>query len=258
MQSQDNKKKLKKEIIAVIVVSAICLIVAATFIIQYAVRTYNEEKAAWQLSESLSDKLKDNAQKAEELKKTINPNLVGTYYSKGELSEKDEALSIAVMQLLPDGKVNARTFSEANLNGWWTSSDTNGIVLLAVGFQDNSAVSIYQVSGSYIMDTKSVYFGEIEKTSFFDTTLVCESPTGKMTIELDKSGKAKGEFIDTNEKSETNGATLAFKGSYTTDGDFIDITLNGASTRFLTFDYNSKAFDKDSGMASVYFEKANQ
>ena len=258
MQSHDNKKKIKKEILAVIIVSLVCLIIAATFVIQYAIRTYNEEKAIKQISDNLSEKLSDNSDKIEELRKNSNPDLVGTYYSKGELSEKDEASAIAVMKLLPDGKVQSYTFTNSQLEGWWTSSDTSGIELVAVGLSGRSEVSVYQVSGSYLMDTKSVYFGEIEKTPFFDTTLVCESPTGNMKIVLDKTGKAKGEFTDTNEKSANNGVTLDLRGSYTTDGDFIDITLNTVTTRFLTFDYNSDKFDKDSGMASIYFEKTNQ
>ncbi len=257
MQSHDNKKKIKKEILAVIIVSLVCLIIAATFVIQYAIRTYNEEKAIEQISDTITGKLNDNANKAEELKKFSNPSLAGTYYSKGELSEKDEASSIAVMKLLSDGKVEAYTFTQAQLEGWWTSSDTSGIELVAVGLSGRSEVSVYQMSGSYLMDTKSVYFGEIEKAPFFDTTLVCESSTGKLKIVLDKAGKAKGEFIDTNEKSPNNGMTLDLRGSYTTDGDFIDITLNTVTTRFLTFDYNSKNLNKDSGMASIYFEKTN-
>ena len=257
MQSNDNKKKIKKEILAVIVVSLVCLIVAATFVIQYAIRTYNEEKAIKQISDTLSDKLNNNSEKIEELRKKSNPNLSGTYYSKGELSEKDTASSIAVMKLLPDGKAQAYTFTNSQIDGWWTSSDTSGIELVAVGLSGRSEVSVYQVSGSYLIDTKSVYFGEIEKTPFFDTTLTCESSTGKVTLVLDKSGKAKGEFVDTDEKSANNGLTLDLRGSYTTNGDFIDITLNTVTTRFLTFDYNSKEFDKDSGMASIYFEKTN-
>ncbi len=258
MQSQDNQKKYKKEIIAVIAVAAVCIIVALTFVIQYAVRTYKEEKMIEQLSKSMSDKLNDNAKKSDELKSSVNSSLVGTYYSKGDLSDKDENNSIAVMQLLPDGKVKAKTFSDVEHDGWWTSSQKSGIELLAVGLSEKSAVSIYQVSGSYIMDTKSVYFGEIEKAPFFNTTLINESPLGKLTLELDETGRAEGEFIDTNEKSENYGLTYALRGSYTKDGDFIDIVLNSAKTRFLTFDYNSDEIDKDSGMASIYFEKTNE
>ena len=50
MQSQDNQKKYKKEIIAVIAVAAVCIIVALTFVIQYAVRTYKEEKMIEELT----------------------------------------------------------------------------------------------------------------------------------------------------------------------------------------------------------------
>ena len=105
------------------------------------------------------------------------------------------------------------------------------------------------------MDVKSLYYGKIEKSSSFDTTLICESPTGKLTLDLDKNGNARGNFIDTNEKSENNGVTFALKGSYSIDGEFIDITLNGAHTRFLMFDYGVEDTDNDSGMASIYFEK---
>jgi len=52
MQTNENHKKLRKEIIAVIAVAALCLIIAAAFVVQYAVRTYNEEKAISEFSES--------------------------------------------------------------------------------------------------------------------------------------------------------------------------------------------------------------
>ena len=76
-----------------------------------------------------------------------------------------------------------------------------------------------------------------------------------MTIELSKGGKASAEFIDTNEESENNGLKYMFSGRYTVDGDFIDITLNSAQTRFVMFDYGVSGTDADSGIASIFYQK---
>ena len=255
MQTNENHKKLRKEIIAVIAVAALCLIIAAAFVVQYAVRTYNEEKAISEFSESFGAKLEGNHQKAEDIKGLLNPEIVGTYQSAGDVSEKDTSQAVAYMQLLPDAKVIANSFAGENLNGWWTSSPKDGVDFLAVGIDGKQEVILYQKSGTYLMDVKSLYYGEIEKSPAFDTTLINESAIGKMTLELDSKGVARGNFLDNNENSENYGVNFALKGTYNVDGDFINITLNGAMTRFLMFDYGMKDADRDSGMASVYFEK---
>ena len=152
---------------------------------------------------------------------------------------------------------NARTFGGETLSGWWTSSQKSGVDFVAVGFSGKSDIAMYQKSGMYLMDVKSLYYGEVKKAPAFETTLICESALGKMTLELEGDGDAYGEFLDTNEESENNGVKFALKGTYTVDGNFISVILNGAETRFLMFDYGMEDADRDSGMASVYFEKIN-
>ena len=68
MQTHENQKKIRKEIVAVITVAAVCLIVAATFVVQYAVKTFNEEKAINEFAESFGEQLDDTSKKASELK----------------------------------------------------------------------------------------------------------------------------------------------------------------------------------------------
>ncbi len=255
MQTQENKKKLKKEIIAVIAVAALCVVIAAVFVIQYAVKTYNEEKAISEFSEKFGQKLQENSEKAEELKGSVNTELVGTYQSMGEFSGSDQTQAVGAMQLLPDGKAVARTFGNADFNGWWTSSQKDGVDFVAIGLDGKSDVLLYQRSGSYLMDVKSIYYGEVKNSSTFDTTFISESSTGKMTMELKSDGSVSAEFIDTNENSQNNGVKFALRGKYSVDGKFIDIVLNGVQTRFLTFDYGMDNANRDSGLASIYFEK---
>ena len=255
MHSEESKKKLRGEVIAVIAVAVIILVVAAIFVSQYIIKSSQEEKLASEINKQISQQLDENSKQAGEIRSKLNPELVGTYFSAGDAGSDDPAMAIVSLQLIPDGSVAAKNINGDTLGGWWSSYNNETTEFVAVGLSGASAISMYQVYGSYLIDMRSVYYGHIEKASSFDTTLISSSEKGEMTIELSKEGKASAEFIDTNEESENNGLKYMFSGKYTVDGDFIDITLNSAQTRFVMFDYGVSGTDADSGIASIYYQK---
>lgn len=255
MAGEENKKKLRGEIIAVIAVAAVIVVVAAIFISQYVIKSSQQEKMAGEISNQIDQQLKSNSQQAGEIRKQLNAELVGNYVSKGDADSDDAQTVIVSMQLLPDGTAAAKNLNGDSVSGWWTSYQKESTEFVAVGFSGNEAISMYQVYNSYLIDMKSVYYGHVEKSPSFDSTLVSSSDKGEMTIDLSPDGKASAEFIDTNEESENNGLKYMFSGRYSVDGDFISITLNSAETRFVMFDYGIEGTDADSGIASIYYEK---
>lgn len=255
MAGEESKKKLRGEIIAVIAVAVIIIAVAAVFITQYIIKSVQQEKVADTISEQIGQQLKDNSEQAGEIREQLNLELAGNYISKGDANSDDAALALVSVSLAPDGTVAAKNLNGETVAGWWTSYRNETGEFVAVGYSGASAISMYQVYNSYLIDMKSVYHGHVEKSSAFDTTLVSSSETGEMTIELKSNGKASAEFIDTNKDSENNGLKYMFSGSYSVDGDFISITLNSAKTRFVMFDYGIENTDADSGIASIYYEK---
>ncbi|MBR2404412.1 MAG: hypothetical protein IKA95_02020 [Clostridia bacterium] len=255
MHSDESKKKLRGEIIAVIAVAVIIVVVASIFVAQYIIKSSREQKLANEISKQISEQLDENSKQASEIRSKINPEIAGTYISAGDANSDDPASVIISLQLIPDGSVAAKNMNGDTLSGWWSSYANESTEFVAVGFSNASDISMYQVYNSYLIDMRSVYYGHVENSSAFDTTLVSSSDKGEMTIELSGDGKATADFIDTNEDSENYGLKYIFSGRYTVDGDFMDITLNSAHTRFVMFDYGISGTDADSGIASIYYQK---
>ena len=255
METGENNKKRKKELTAVIILASLILVVAAIFVTQYAIDTAREERGIKNMSDALDKKLSDTSDKAKEVRSEINKELVGTYETKGDPSSDDLSVAIGALTLSPDGNVSMQSYDGTLKKGWWASSKKGETEFVAIGFEGNSAVDMYQVYKSYLIDMKSVYQGKLGKGPRFDTVFALKSDKGQMTIELFGDGKAKGEFIDTNEESENNGLKYLMNGTYSVNSDFIDITLNSATTHFIMFDYGVEGTDSDSGIASVFYEK---
>ena len=124
-----------------------------------------------------------------------------------------------------------------------------------MGFDGATSIEIYQVYDSYLIDTASAYFGHVQRSAAFESVFTMENEKGKMVIEIKEDGRASGEFVDTNEESENYGLKYMFGGTYKVDGEFMNISLNGATTKFVMFDYNLTEGDTDSGIASIFYRK---
>ena len=255
MENSENKKKLKKELMWVIAVASLILIVALIFVTQYAIEKGQEERGIQRMSQELEKKFSQNEETAKDLRSKLNKDLVGTYQSKGDIPTDDISNAVVALTLSPDGSVKMQAYDGSTKTGWWASSQKGGIEFVAVGYEGKDGFNMYQVYNSYLIDVQSAYHGHIENAPYFDTELSLKSEKAQMTITLTKDGKAKGEFLDTNEESENNGLTFLMTGSYSANNGFLDITLNSASTHFITFDYGIDGTDSDSGIASVFYEK---
>lgn len=255
MTGEENNKKLKNDIIKVVCIAAVIIVVAAVFVFDYVKTSKNEEEIYKQVSEQMDKKLEENQKKAGEIDEKRNLELVGNYVSGGDPNSTEAESTFISFTLSPDGTAAVATLDGATLSGWWVSDNQNGVELVAMGVEGTKDPVLYQVYDKHLIDIKSLYHGHVYKEPAFDTTFVSAHENGTMTINLTSDKKAKAEFIDTNEKSENYGLKYAYGGSYSSDGEYLNITLNMAETRFVMFDYNLNDGDKDSGIASIFYTK---
>jgi len=217
-------------------------VVATIFIIDKISETDKKTKQAQIISENISSSLDANQKEAAKIKENLNKSLAGTYKSAGYSNS-------VTVELKEDGTFTAVTTGE---KGWWSTYNANGIEVVGLVFPNTDTPYIYQVYGNRLVDTSSIYKGEVVTGETFDSSLTL----GNMTVNLKKNGKAEGRFAQV---IEQDGQTVpydeAYGGRYTVDGEFIDLTLGGETTRFLLLDYNSETIPD--GMASLYYEKIN-
>ncbi len=255
MSGDESKKKLRREIIIVVVIALVIVAVSAVFISDYIIKSKREEKISAQVNEEMNKKLEENRIKASEIGDNRNLDLVGRYVSGGDPNSTTEEGTYVTIQLSSDGTASAQTLAGTTVAGWWASDKKGSAELVAIGFEKASEPKVYQIFNNHLIDMNSLYFGHVYNKEAFDTTLVSAHETGTMTINLTSNKKAKAEFEDTNKESENYGLKYAYSGSYRVDGEFIDIELNGAQTRFVMFDYKINDSDTDSGIASIFYTK---
>ena len=253
---QERNKRLRNQIIMVASFALVIILVAALFIGQHIKQSKEEEKLSQMINEEMSKQLDENSQKAEELRKKINKDLVGNYLTMGDVVTGEGKNSYMSISLMGDGTATAvKAADGTSVDGWWVSSKKGDVELVSMGFDGGTSIEMYQVYNSYLIDTASVYFGHVQNLPAFQSVFTMENEKGKMVIEINDDGKASGEFIDTNEDSENYGLKYMFGGNYTVDGEFMNITLNSATTKFIMFDYNLTEGDTDSGIASIFYRK---
>lgn len=259
-QQGSGKLRKKKEMTIVIIAALIIVVIASVFVIDYFKKTREEEKVIKEINDSFTEHLDDVRKESESLRETMSHSIPGTYALMGEVNLSDPSRAYSMMQLLPDGTVSAKAFDGSMVSGWWEStvSDSEksmGIELVAVLFPVDEEPTLYAVWNDSIFEWSSVYFGYVEASQNFESTFISAYDTGKMTIDIFADGKAKAEFIDTNDESENKGLKYAYGGQYVSDGAHIEITLNGATTNFLMFDYGIEGSETDSGIAPVFYKK---
>ena len=239
---ESSNDKARKQIYAILCVALVIVVVAAIFILDKINEDEKKNQQAQLVSESISSSLDANQKEAAEIKGKLNKALVGTYKSVGYGNE-------VTVELKDDGTFTVVSTGE---KGWWSSYEKNGIQIAGLVFQNSSEPYIYQVYGTRLVDTSSIYTGEVEIGKNFDSKLTL----GNMTVTLKENGKAEGRF---KQVIEQDGQSIpydeAYGGSYSVDGEHIVLTLGGESTRFLLMDYEDENIPD--GMASLYYEKIN-
>lgn len=239
---EGNSTGAKKQIYAILCVALVIVVVAAIFIVDKITEDEKKNEQVRLISENISSALDSNQKEAGKIKENLNTDLVGTYKSVGYGND-------VTVELKGDGTFTVVSTGE---KGWWTSADKDGIKIAGLMFRNTDEPYVYQVYGSYLVDTTSIYTGDVVIGQTFDSTLTL----GNMTVTLKKNGKAEGRFRQT---VEQDGQSIpydeAYGGSYTVDGEHISLTLGGETSRFLIMDYDDPSIPD--GMASLYYEKIN-
>ena len=240
--SENSGGKVKSQILAIAAVALVIIIVAGVVIVDKIRETNTKQDQANAISQNISDTLDKNQKEASDIKKNLNKSLVGTYKSSGYSND-------TTIELNEDGTI---TVVSSGTKGWWSSSNKDGVDIVAIIFEKNQQPDIYQVYNSKLLDTKSIYHGDVSIGQTFDGTLTM----GNLKLTLSKSGKVNGRY---DEKVVQDGVEIpyaeAYGGSYTVDGEYMDLTLNGDKAKFLIFDYEDEKIPD--GIASLYYEKIN-
>lgn len=238
--SGENNSRAAKQIFAILCVALIIIVISAVFIIDKINEDNKKNEQTQMIYDNISSSLDSNQQEAAKIKENLNTDLIGTYKSFGYDNE-------VTIELKEGGVFTVISTGE---KGWWSTSNKNGLDIIGLVFQNSSDPYIYQVYGSRLIDTTAVYTGDVEIGKPFDSVMTL----GDMRITLKENGKAEGRF---RQVIEQDGMSLpydeAYGGSYTVDGEFIDLTLNGEASRFILMDYEDENIPD--GMASLYYEK---
>ena len=259
-----GKKKSMRTIIAIVVGALVILSVVFAYLYQEFVDQAEKEKETEKVEKEVQDMLEDNQQGAPLLiEKVKEYNVTGTYASQGDISYDQDSWYFSTIDLSisqTDGReqLTARAvtaYDGTAKNGWWVCKEYDGIPFIVLAVEGKESPVTYQVYNSYIFDTSSAYNGYVADDGYFDSVFVMSDDKASMQITLSSDGSASAEFVDTNPESENNGTTYAMSGKYTVNGDYLDITLNGSTSRFLKFKFQTSENAEVSGIASVFFLK---
>lgn len=238
--NSESSQKAKSQIFSIIVVALIIIAVAFVFIFDKIQEDLRMEEQAQKISENISSSLDKNYKEASEVKEKNDKAVCGTYKSVGYSGE-------ATIEINEDGTI---TVVKNGTKGWWTSDVKDGVVYVGMIFQEGEEPDIYQLCGSRLIDTQSIYYGDVKVGEPFDSEL----RMGNMTLTLSKNGKVSGRYT---EKVVEDGVEYpyseAYGGSYTVDGDRMKLTLNGDEANFVIFDYEDENIM--GGIASLYYER---
>lgn len=257
---QKSKSRKKKEIIIVISAVLVVIVIATVYILGHFQKSKEEEKNKQLMDEYMTQYTEKQVEESDRIRQTMNTDIPGTYILGGEADMRDPSKAYSFMQIFPDGTVSAEAMDGTIVSGWWQSDKSEdekfaNIIPVVIGFPDDDEPKMYALFNDSLMEWNSVYFGTVSAAEKFDSEFVSASDTGTMTINIKSDGKANAQFIDTNEKSENKGLKYAFSGNYETDGKYITITLNNATTKFLMFDYNIEGSETDSGIAPLFYDR---
>jgi len=260
VKANKSKSRNRNEIIIFLSVVVVIILIATVYILGHFKQSREEEKQKQMMDEYMTQQLEKVQKESDHIRQTLNTDIPGTYVLGGEADMRDPSKAYSFMQLFPDGTVTAETMDGMSVSGWWQSDKSDdakfdNITLLVIGFPTDSEPNMYVIFNDSLIAWNSVYYGEVRSSERFDSTFVSASANGTMTINIKSDGKAEAQFVDTNENSENKGLKYAFSGNYDTDGKYINITLNNATTKFLMFDYNLDGSETDSGIAPLFYDR---
>ena len=125
-----------------------------------------------------------------------------------------------------------------------------GTDVVGIIYEEGETPDIYQVYGSRLIDTQSMYYGDVKVGEMMDTTLTM----GNLKLKLTKDGKVSGRYDETVvEDGVEYPYSEAYGGNYTVDGEFMELYLNGDVAKFLIIDNEDE--NVADGVASLYYEK---
>ncbi|MBQ4631723.1 MAG: hypothetical protein IJB70_12160 [Clostridia bacterium] len=286
----EKQKKLKLMIIAIVAGAALILGIALLYVVPYIREMQNKEELEKlakeqgeqfaksqaesadqtrakiyqdlenlqkdQSAEDIAESSKASADETREEMSKNTPGIYGTYIAGGDIDYSSDAWSFKSIELKDDFTATVVTaYDGIGKKAWWTCEKYEGVYIVKLAVEGKEDVELYQVYNSHLVNMNSIYIGTFEDTERFDSEFVIGDSKGKMTISLSSDGSAEGEFVDTNPESENNGTTFAMSGDYFVDGEFIDITLNTATTRFLKLRFDTESQGEVSGIASMFFTK---
>ena len=279
-QNELKAKNTKKSrlIIALIVVIAVSLLVIVSAVIYNRFFEKNVEKEATEkaqqkaISESFDRQLKEMEEQIkiynEESKKIIDKHsldicgkYVNVYNEIAQSETNDEQTnlnateSVTTVMLVNDD--NTIDFADGKI-GWWSLYENEeGIVHMGYGIEGAQNMGMFMVCDGNLIDVTSsaVLFGKLPAEDTFDGTFT----DGSLTFIFKQDGTLEAEYNETiTEDGTTFPYTEVYRGEYHRDGIYMDILLNGSTSRYITF--NAKTNDPEkpvSGIAAKYFVKTD-
>lgn len=252
------KFKNKKELTLIIGVALLIVLVASVFLGSIIVEKSNEkskrEDIANKISQNTQKGLEDTKKQSDEIKKNFDNSLCGVYEAKGGVSLDDTPNSILTITLEKDGKGYITTSSSSDIiKAWWYSKkDDVGNVIVALGYDGAKDIVVYQKHGDYLFNTNTMFVGDINKGK--ETLLTFEDAMQKTIINLKTDSTCEVSYYTKDTSSELYGVEYREDGTYKTDGDIINISLNSSVSDYLIFSVNTDK-EKITGIAPVFFKK---
>lgn len=257
-----KKKKMQLAITAIIVGAIVILGVVFVYLLPYLERTVEKEKGEKQLEQMLDSAAASQAEAADKLRGEVNTELIGIYNLGGTLNYNNAVGAFTRIELKDKLDATVVTASDGiGKKAWWSYTEKDGVEYVSIavdGMKDENdeyIIKHYWVYGSYLVDPLSVLNGEFTDESALDTTFFMDGGISSMELKLLPDGSASGEFADKNPESENNGVVYSMNGSYNVNGDFIDVTLNTDTQRYLKYRLNPQSEGPVSGIAATFFEK---
>ncbi|MBQ4526491.1 MAG: hypothetical protein II998_00300 [Clostridia bacterium] len=250
-----NLKKQRLIIGSIIGVAVLVLTIVFIYLYTYYSQQILLEKDTEQMKKDVNEMYDKQAESAGDIKENQNnaTDILGVYTSVADFNADINNWTYTTIELKEDGKATVVSAADGiGKNAWWVMAENGGVRYINMLVEGKSEPNTYQLYDSYLLDLSSVYVGQIKRNvPTFDSTFTRNS----MEINIFSNGKAEGIFVDNNEESENKGLKYAMSGDYKIDGDFIEITLNQASSRFMMYSFESPDHGEVTGIASLVFAK---
>lgn len=271
---KDKNSKKRGLIIALIITISVSLLVIISAVIynHFFEKNVQKEEQKKVISESFDKQLKEMEEQIkvyqEESKKIIDKHsldICGKYVnvyneiaqSESDSEQADLNATQTVTTVMMINKDNTIDFADGKV-GWWSLYETEeGIVHMGYGIEGAQNMGMFMVCEGNLIDVTSsaVLFGKLPPEDTFDG----EFTDGNLTFTFKQDGTLEAEYTENvTEEGITFPYTEMYRGEYHRDGMYMDILLNGSTSRYITFNLKTKDPAKPvSGIAAKYFVKAD-